>query len=539
MSDISGTDMINNEEDNLPKEAPPVYKEEIITDSEIPLDESEPLSEQPEQINKETTDTIKPKTKRIKQNVETVKKVLYPSDKPLEDNEDYICLPSDFIENIEANITDSDKINLEDSEDKKEWARALRDSLDHIVSNKVFQSALIDVMNDFTNKFTYGNSELGNKTPKLSSSNATGEKAVIVAAQELGLGTLKNIPLFNSGFHLILKPYTNIELVELNIKISENKISLGSQTKGLVYSSTTYYAIECVIEFIKNHIYNSSLKLESGEDYMDYIASQDIADLIWGILLVSNPSGFNYKRACTVDPANCNIVESGILKLSEAQYINRNALNEAQKIAMSRIDNRSKTKEEVLRYQKELVCMSEKRVPLIESKQLKVNVILKAPTVNEYINSSRTWVMQISDKINQIFSTSSENDRDRFILDAGKSTSIRQYCHYISQIEEIRYDGDEEVVKIISDRETIEKYISFIGDNVEVLNKFFDAVTDYISKSTVTVIGIPVYNCSACEKPQTQETSVYDPVFSEIIPVDMLTYFFSHLTQKIAKIRQF
>ncbi len=480
----------------------------------------------------EEKEVVEEKPKKNKQNVTTKKQIFFPDDRDIGD--DYIAVPSDSQENIIENIRKSDNINLEDSEEKRSWSTTLRDGLDHNVKLDVFDSNLRDENVEFTNNLVYNNKDMGVKTAIVKSSTNTGEQAILRAGYELGLGKPEAIPLYNSGFHVVLKPYTDRKLVELNTKIAENKISLGSLTKGLVYSSSTYYVTECIIDFVREHIYNTSLALEPGDDIMDYIVTQDLSDLLWGILLTSNPSGFNYKRACTHDPANCHHVESGLLKLREAQYINGQALTDWQKVFMTRLQSRSKTKEEVLRYQKELVCMSEKRVELIKSDLVKVNILLKAPTINEYINSSRRWVMEISDRINQMFSTSSENDRDNFMIESGRSTSIRQYCHYVNNIEEIRGEDEE---NIISDRETIENYLTFISDE-DVRNKFFDAVSDYISKSTVTVIGIPVYNCSACSKPQSQGTDVHDPVFSEIIPLDMLSYFFSHLTQRIMKIRR-
>ena len=50
---------------------------------------------------------------------------------------------------------------------------------------------------------------------------------------------------------------------------------------------------------------------------MDYVVTQDLPDLIWGIILTSKPSGFEYRRACTHDPANCHNIESGLLKPPE------------------------------------------------------------------------------------------------------------------------------------------------------------------------------------------------------------------------------
>lgn len=105
---------------------------------------------------------------------------------------------------------------------------------------------------------------------------------------------------------------------------------------------------------------------------------------------------------------------------------------------MSRTQRKSKTKEEVKRYQDELTCMSKRSVELKSNDKVTINMLLEAPTVNEYINSGSLWVTTIADKINEMMSNVSPDKREEFIIESGRATALRQYAHYVSAIEEVR-----------------------------------------------------------------------------------------------------
>lgn len=245
--------------------------------------------------------------------------------------DDYISLPPNLHNQVVKTLSDSDKLNLEDTEETRDWGNVLRDGLEHNTQANVFISNLDDEAADFDNEVKHNGLDLGIKTPVFNKNNLKGEQAIFRTIQELDIGAIKTIPLFNSGFHIILKPCTDIEVLELNRRVVDSKTQLGSSTKGLAYSSTTFYMIDCIIDFIKDHIYNSTIILEPGDDIMDYIVAQDIFDLIWGMLCAMYPTGFNYRRACSAKPAECHHVASGVLNLNECQFVNKNALTDWQK----------------------------------------------------------------------------------------------------------------------------------------------------------------------------------------------------------------
>lgn len=502
------------------------------------LDVSYSSTNNEQKINNETEKEIDggsvkkrtPKTKITRSTSEIVSGVV----------SDFINLPSGLQEEIINILTKSDTLDVESSEKSREWFNTVRDGLEHTTRSEIFVSGLDKPEAEFDNEIKYNNIDLGIKTPKFNSNNLSGEKALFRTLQDLGLGSIKTVPLFNSGFHVIIKPHTEIELLELNRRMAENKVLLGIQSKGLVYSNTAYYLIECIIDFIRSHIYNTSLQLDIGEDIMDYIVAQDIFDLIWGMLCVMFPSGFNYKRGCTSKPSECQYVATELLHLDECQFVNKNALNDWQKSFMSRIELKSKTKEEVKRYQDEITCMSMRSVDLISNDKVTVRALLRAPTVNEYIRSGNLWVNTISDKINDMLSINDDNEqrriekRNEFIIEAGRATTLRQYSHYVLAIEEVRGDS----VNTHKDTESINKYLNVLSSDVKIRNTFFKYVVNYISDSTVSVIGIPVFDCPSCKNAQTQGTEIHGENLSEVIPLDMLTCFFSLLTQKILWIGQ-
>lgn len=499
-------------------------------DDELEVNYSSTTKENKEKVVAEDITKRVPRTRVTKPVSETVNDIV----------DDFICLPPNLQKEVKDILNKSDTLDFTSTEKSREWTNTLRDGMEHNTQSEIFVSGLDNEKADFDNEVKYNNIDIGIKTPIFKNNNLKGERALFRTIQDLDIGSVKTIPLFNSGFHIVLRPPTDIELLELNRRVAENKIALGIQTKGLVYSNTTYYLIECIIDFIRSHLYNTSLELEVGEDIMNYIVAQDIFDLIWGILCTMYPSGFNYKRACTSKPAECQYVASCLLNIDECLYVNKNALTDWQKSFMGKVEQKSKTKEEVKRYQDELSCMSMRSVELKANNKVAIKVLMRAPTVNEYINSGNLWVTTIGNRINEMMTIDDESEerrierRNAYIIESGRATALRQYSHYVSAIEEIRGDS----VNTHKDIDSINKYLDILSSDAEIRNNFFKHVTDYISNSTVSVVGIPVYTCPSCDTDQTQGTETHGEEFSEVIPLDMLSCFFSLLTQKISRISQ-
>ena len=87
-------------------------------------------------------------------------------------------------------------------------------------------------------------------------------------------------------------------------------------------------------------------------------------------------------------------------------------------------------------------------------------------------------------------------------------------------------------ISVIDDLETIEKLLNTLSADDIVRESFIQEVIDYINSSTISVIGIPVFDCPKCQGGQDDPSSP----LKGIIPLDVNQVFFGLATQQLAKI---
>ena len=191
--------------------------------------------------------------------------------------------------------------------------------------------------------------------------------------------------------------------------------------------------------------------------------------------------------------------------------------------------SKQKTIQEVKRYRDELASAQKKRVIINEGRRNEIAFVLKTPSLNEYVNSGHRWIGDIVETVDASISVeASTEERNSVITQHGQATAMRQYAHWIESIEL--------GTNMIKDSETIEMTLNTVSQDDEIRSGFITEVVNYINNSTVSVIGIPVYDCPNCG--MTQESPVKLPKHTSIIPLDTIQVFFDLLLQRITRMGQ-
>lgn len=512
------------------QELTPKFQEEPNQD--LFVDET-PLIKEPEQEVKqeEVKDKEEVKEARKVQNIEYSYQVSSPT--KLESG-DVVILPANFIKETREVLERAPNVKLLDNPESREWARNIKEGLDYNTAHEAFVSTLEDPEADFAHKFEHANSNMIGGAPKFKTpENATlaGERAVIRFVTHLGLGTLFQVPLWHSGLWITFKPPGDSEIIELNRQLMNDKILLGRYSYGLVFSNISSYTNQRLIDFALAHVYDTNIKPEdlAIENLKDHINCQDIPSLLWGFICTMYPKGFNYRRACVTDPQKCNFILEEVLNVSKLQWTNRAALTDWQKTFMSSRQPRIKELKDLTRYKEELTKIQGKKLVINEGADDELVISLKTPTVNQYIESGYTWVDNIVDMVETAIGTSSnEEERNELIMRHGQASAMRQYGHWV---EEIGYETNS-----VTDRETIDSLLDTMSSDDTIRSQFLDGVLDYINKSSISVIGIPAYDCPACKEPQ--ETASSTTFHKNIMPLDVVQLFFGLHTQRLARISE-
>lgn len=447
---------------------------------------------------------------------------------PLSDKDKQIVetvpLPSEYTENIPSLLEGTNPPN-----DAKttEWAEVLTAAAQTAGVEGVF----IESLKDENAKFRQGiDTPSGNlnldivKFKRVENQILDGEKAVILARNLFGLGTVTRVPLFHSGFWLALKAPSEAQLLELNRQLTTDKIELGRQSYGLAFSNQNIFYTSRIYELIKSCIHSHSIKTD--KDISNFIYAHDLPIIIWGLACSVWPNGFKYSRSCMSNPDECQHTVTEVLNLTKLMWTNTVALNTWQKSHMNNKSSASMSEEDVVRYRKELLNNQAKKITLdINGENFSVN--LKTPTVNQWISQGTSWINNIVESATTAVSTSaSVTERNNYMINVAKTETLRQYSHWIDTVE----IGTNR----IEDRDTIDSTLAALSAGDELRESLIKNIQKYIDETVISLIGIPTYNCPKCDKPQELEAPI--PRFVNIIPLEVYTIFFILLMQRISRI---
>ena len=444
-----------------------------------------------------------------------------------------IVLPGDHDKETRDAIQRAPNVSYVDNPAARDWAQALQDGLEMTSYAEGFLPALEEDGRKWTQAVDVGNAKLAGQSPRFKpteNENLKGERAVIRVMSQLGLGSLFQVPLWHTGIWVTIKPPTETEIVELHRIMAADKIQFGRFTYGLAFANMSSYTVGRLVDFVIDHIYDTTVKTDElpiGE-MKKFISAQDYPSLIWGMACSMFANGFQYRRPCSTDPEKCNYILEETLNVSKLQWTDNNALTDWQKTHMSVRQSKCKDKASVLRYKEELSRIQNTTFVLKEDGPgHSTKLVLGTPSIEDYIEAGQRWIGEITETVERALSVDTKDDeRNRFIRRRSQATAMRNFMHWVKAIE---LDTN-----IIDDRETIESTLNVLSSDDGIRTAYNKAVIDYINKSTISLIGIPVFECPNCHAEQTSDTQLHN--HANIIPLDVMQVFFGLLYQKLDKI---
>lgn len=442
-----------------------------------------------------------------------------------------IALPSNVQEVVVGAINKAPNVNLTDSVAARKWANVMAQSMRQASFNDTFVPTLTAEDSEWHQGIESEGAMLAGSHPKfkaIENENVVGERGVLRFTEYMGLGTIFQAPLWHTGIWLTFKAPREADLLELQRQFVNDKIELGRESYGLIFSNTSSYVTDRLINFALDHLYVSTLVAEEStrEKLKAIISSQDIPAIMWGLACAIYPRGFQYQRACTTEPEKCNHVVEERLNLSKVLWVNKRALTPWQITHMSKRRANSMDLASVKRYKDEMLKSQNRTIVLNKDSSKESKLVLRIPNINEYIDSGNRWISEIISTVNRsLGSDVSDKERNDYVNKHGKISSMRQYLHWVDSFEFGTLRAD--------DRETLEKMFDVLSSDDIVRNEFMDSIQKYINETAITVVGIPVYDCPKCGK--SQELKLPLPKHVNIIPFDVFQTFFTLLVQKLER----
>lgn len=455
--------------------------------------------------------------------------------------EQALPLISSTPENFEEEVKKLPNISTNDASAIR-WLHYATQGIDHLMKGAVFQAALTNPEADWTNRPTHDGQPIGLQRlgRKSSGGNLSGENAVLKVKSLLGLGTIMHVPLWHTGCWISLKAPSNSSILELNRRIAEEKITLGRQTSGMVFSNTSVYIQSYLVNFILAHIYDTNLETRDPAELKRIILVNDLPTLIWGILCTMYPDGYDLREPCVAALTECTHVSEGKVNISRMRIVDRSRLHEDQLKHMAN-RNQKRTLEELEKYQELHTHTSRTETVNDDNLPTTLEVIIKCPTIDEYEQIGFNWISEIEEMVDKAFSLPAHGkQRDSYITEHGRINRLRQYSHWISEIRV----GEGEHATIITDRQTIDTTCGELSQLEVGTNAILGGIGEFIEASAIAVIGYPNAPCPSCglrygdhvEKAKEkggEDKIVLGTDVPEFVAIDLTTTFFTLTGQRL------
>lgn len=420
------------------------------------------------------------------------------------------------------------QLNVTKSEDGREWVRAVNEATDGISSLRDnFRKRLNDPESQWGQHVDNGGEKIAmgrmgsgpsdDPTQKLS-----GETALIKLSAAMGLGSVIIVPLWHSGLWVSLKAPSSGELAILDRQIANEKLALGMQSNGLIFSNTSTYLINHVINFVLDHVYSSTLRDATPEKLRQAILMTDIPALVWAFATTMYPNGYPFRQPCVAGPDKCTHVSDVIINMGKLMWTDATCITSKMRAHMA--DRKALWNEEELRNYREEVARNQPKSELIKES---VTVTYRVPTISEYVTSGFRWVAELNELVEKAFDAQTlEENRNEYISQQANLAIMRQYSHWVDKLVLAE-------MGVVADRESIEQSVSLLSTDDEIASKFIEGVTNFIENASFSVIAVPRTKCPVCGTPTTEEYKRHP----HLNPIDPVRVFFTLLTQRISLAR--
>lgn len=445
--------------------------------------------------------------------------------KPLEGQVDQtkenLIMPSDQNDQVRERVL---KVSTKSKDFNAQWLSTLQGSMESVAYGNAFVATANRKDAQFSQKVdsSVGPLFLGLAKAKVNpNQKLSGENLRLMIRQSLDLGGTYNVPLWHSGFWVRFKAPGESAILELYRALTEEKVSLGRATYGLIFSNNTSFSSAAMLNFCEEHILSTSLSLPEGESIRKYLSVLDLPTLFWGMACAIWPTGVQYQRACTHDPEKCDHVVHELLDPSKLLFVDKTRLTARQIAHMTKRDKGSVTVESLAIYKDEFLNGQPKAIKFNDD----LSLVIAIDSAQEHIDSGYRWVSELEETYPKVL-IQDEKERDEYLIKQAKATVMRQYAHFVKSLTymDVEY----------TDKKDIEDVVGDLSADDDLRQIFQDQIKQFIDDSTVSIIAIPTYKCPSCGKEQREAKE--GESLQGLIPIEVMSNFFTLAVQKIRRI---
>ena len=411
----------------------------------------------------------------------------------------------------------------EDSEGNP-WFRTAMNALTYVQLNGFGENSLAREGSQWEQILDYEGQSLrpGQPKQKLGGGHHSLEETLTYLERRAGVGTVFDVPMYHSGVWVRMKTPPLAAITGLQYQLQQIKVTLGADSKGMAFSNTAQVLTSAAVDFALQYVIDSNVHFTTPSDLKEKILLPDIPVLLWGLAVTLYPKGFPYAHPCVADVEKCQHITKETLNLNRLIWTDSTSLTKNQRKLMVRKFTKMSDDEQRL-YMTEHPRGGNRLVWFDD-----LGLTLKVPTLQEYEDGGQAWINGIVEMTQGAFNEPPHGtNRDQYITRLGMATTARQYSHWVASVHERDEDGNEELVS--DDNDVVNETLNHIFSTDEYVDTFFGEVSRYMDDSLISMIAIPSFNCPKCNTPTAEK---FHERFEHLVPIDVLTTFFTLVSLK-------
>lgn len=400
----------------------------------------------------------------------------------------------------------------------------------------IFVNPLNKPGNKFTNDVREGSEELNIRRLDASSYTRPGVKQSEIRAlhalrSALGKGEKTNIPLWHSGFRIVLNAPTLNDLFAYQTKVVKDTTEVGRSTLGFIYSNNQCISHKHFLDMVVDLLDSTTLDINlETDDIRNYISILDLNIIYLGVMSSISVSGMEVNISCSnikevVDgKPKCDYVGTVNLDPNKLLWVDEDNLENWQKKQMLKKSTGSVSLEEAQLYRDKVNAKSKEsywKLPI----EADAKIYFRIPTVTEFLQDGTRWVDEIVNNVrNTITSETSKQEKEDTI--SAMSFFLRM-ATYNSFVDRVALEDN-----IIKSRDLVLQALSTLDYENNVVDAFLNSAMSVIEKNSIAIVAIPSFRCPKCKEEQSNTHQAEH--FHDLIPIAIDTFFFDQVDLDIA-----
>lgn len=367
-----------------------------------------------------------------------------------------------------------------------------------------------------------------------------GHNAVRYVGALMGVSRPTAQQMWNSGVTVRLDNIPESHMLSLQEVMSQTNVVLGLSTKGAAFSGDDIYLAGTILEFLLDHVLDSTMDENAGTKLGDVLLITDAPALMAAGLAAVYPKGYPVFHSCiNVPSGKCDYTieaerdeldiykPDAMLDFKKVIWADTDRISPAKASIFNRPINSVSTKE-IAEYQQDVRTVTNESLDFtFKHSDHEYRVHFAVPSINKYINVTNAWVASVGEMVDRILAKDSElsdslRQERRMNLMAEQSTvlDINKHAAWVESVSIHYPDGTNHLIK---DDATLEKVLQEACKMTGFHEGFTKAVQTFKENVTIAAAGINNFACPKCGAGQVEG----DAKFKSLIPVNMVSYFFT------------